>query len=121
MPVDCCSYVQRYSPQTCESPQYEVCRDSAGQSSPKSLKNFDSLLWQVLLGMAKPSLCNHYDTQPPECFSVQAETYLGEKFTKAVPKEASKWRDVEELSTSIEISRLDHSAIEVTDVNLSIK
>jgi len=50
-----------------------------------------------------------------------AETYLGEKFTKAVPKEASKWRDVEELSTSIEISRLDHSAIEVTDVNLSIK
>jgi catechol 2,3-dioxygenase-like lactoylglutathione lyase family enzyme len=50
-----------------------------------------------------------------------AETYLGEKFTKAVPKEASKWKSVDGLSTPIEISRLDHSAIEVTDVELSVR
>lgn len=52
---------------------------------------------------------------------VPAETYLGEKFTKAVPKEAGRWKSEEGLSTPIEISRMDHSAIEVTNVALSVK
>jgi len=52
---------------------------------------------------------------------MQAETYLGEKFVKAVPKEASRWKSLEGLTTPIEIQHMDHSAIEVTDVELSVK
>jgi hypothetical protein len=53
---------------------------------------------------------------------LQAETYLGEKFIKAVPKEGgSKWKSLDGLTTPIKIEHLDHSAIEVTDVELSVK
>lgn len=51
---------------------------------------------------------------------MQVETYLGEKFTKTIPEAEGKW--VSESGPSpIKIQRLDHSAIEVTDVALSIK
>lgn len=53
--------------------------------------------------------------------SLQAETYLGEKFVKAIPKERSKWVDAAPIASPIQIQRLDHSAIEVTDVQQSIK
>ena len=66
-------------------------------------------------------MCILRNRYPVGEYNMQAETYLGEKFTKAVPKEASKWRQIEEISSPIEISRMDHSAIEVTDVQLSIK
>ena len=53
---------------------------------------------------------------------MQVETYLGEKFTKTIPKEKSKWRSESTTqNSSIHIQRLDHSAIEVTDVALSVK
>ena len=54
-------------------------------------------------------------------YLAQTETYLGEKFTKAIPKAERKWVSDTRPETPIQIQRLDHSAIEVTNVDLSIK
>ena len=51
---------------------------------------------------------------------MQVETYLGEKFTKTIPEDKGKWAS-ESGPSPIKIQRLDHSAIEVKDVALSIK
>ena len=52
---------------------------------------------------------------------LQAETYLGEKFTKTVPAQPGRWEAEELAGSPIQIQRLDHSAIEVTNVQKSIK
>jgi glyoxylase I family protein len=52
----------------------------------------------------------------------EAETYLGEKFVKQIPKDKGAWQHVDIRQPSpIKIERLDHSALEVTDVEKSIK
>lgn len=52
---------------------------------------------------------------------LQTETYLGEKFWKAIPLEKQRWVSDGKEKSPIQIQHLDHSAIEVTDVDLSIK
>lgn len=51
----------------------------------------------------------------------QAETYLGEKFTKTLPKARGKWETDDISSSGIKIQRLDHCALEVTDVEKSVR